>query len=369
MKTLKVLCTVLFLVFPGPAEARMEKREALFYLPGKYNFATQRVYPEFNDMLNVIDIGHGQLAEILTTARDEAQAIQRVEGDLFNQVARMFLGKERRPRFSPSEETIAPESVKRAWRVNKAFDWTHFLHRQVYDILSDDRVADKERAIREALHYYRTEPDRVFPTEMKSMHLMEGQPFSGYWKEKFPKFNGAIWAYHWLQLAANEALVEPDPGVRRKKIESAVSEFKKMFVDPGRLPKHMPMAHEVSPTFARRFPEVAATFDNLHTFHDIYMDVLTNPIVRDKRGEAYRQLSLMIDPAENLAEGSAPLPEIPVEEQQSLLQIDPDEHMVMMEMSQEEQMRFLALPDEKRKERVKEILSEGHPEGEAHPGG
>lgn len=164
MKTSNVFLIILFLFCAVlPAEARIEKRESIFYLPGKYNFATQRTYPEFNAMLNIIDIGHGALAEILITTKDEAEAIELIEKDLFNRVARMFLGKQPRPRFSPSEETVAPEAVKLAWRVNKAFDWTHCLHRQVYDILSDDRVADKNQSIREALGYYLTEPERTFP--------------------------------------------------------------------------------------------------------------------------------------------------------------------------------------------------------------
>lgn len=365
MKMFKVF-TVTLLLFCAvlPVEARIEKRESIFYLPGRYNFATQRVYPELNAMLNVIDIGHGALAEILITTKDEARAIELIEKDLFNRVARMFLGKEPRPRFSPSEETVAPEGVKLAWRVNKAFDWTHFLHRQVYDILSDDRVADKDQSIREALGYYLTEPERTFPLKIKSMQLMEGQPFSGYWKERYPRFNGAIWAYHWLQLAANEALLEPDPEARRRKIDTAVGEFKKMFSDPSRLPKHMPMAHEISPTFAKRFPEIAATFDNLHSFHDIYMDILTNPAVRNKRDAVYRQLDLMQAPRKDLE--TMPLhslPPIPIEQQQTLLQMDSEEAMAMMMMTTEEQLDFLEMPPEKRKEKVDQLKKEADHSG------
>lgn len=367
MKDLK-LFLILFLIVgnAAAAEGAFEKREAIFYLPGKYNFATRRVYPEFNAMLNIIDIGHGQLAEILITEKDEPTAIRRVEEELFNQVSRMFLGKQARPRLSPSEETIAPESAKLAWRVNKAFDWTHLLHRQVYDILSDDRVKDKDRAVLEALAYYRTEPGRVFPMDLKSMNLMEKQPFSGSWRKKYPRFNGVIWAYHWLQLVANEALVEPDPKRRGEKIDLAVREFKQMFADPARLPKHMPMAHEVSPIFAARFPEVAATFDNLHTFHDIYMDLLTDPSVTDKKKEAYRQLALMMDPNRHLEEmPSRFLPPIPVEEQQPLLQLNQEEHMAMM-MPKEEQLQFLDLSPEKRKERVDQFMKEmDHQENQA----
>lgn len=135
-------------------------------------------------------------------------------------------------------------------------------------------------------------------------------------------------------------------------MDLAVNEFKRMFVDPSRLPKHMPMAHEVSPTFAKRYPEAAATFDNLHTFHDIYMDVMTRPAVRDKRGEAYRQRSLMLDPTGNLEKmPSPPLPLIPFDQQRPLLQTDQMEHMAMMMLSTDEQMQFLKMPPNQRQKK------------------
>jgi hypothetical protein len=169
-------------------------------------------------------------------------------------------------------------------------------------------------------------------------------------------------------LAADEALLEPDPKIRREKLALAVSAFKQMFVDPSRLPKHMPMAHEISPAFARRFPEIAATFDNLHTFHDIYMDILTNPAVRDKRDEAYRQLSVMLDPKRDLERmPSLSLPSMSLEAQQSLLQMGQEEHMAMMMMSVDEQLRFIGMtPEERKKMRDKMMQKmeqmEGHSE-------
>jgi hypothetical protein len=341
----------------------LERREEIFYLYGPYNFATREVYPEFDAMLNVIDIGHAELAERLVSNRSEEEKIESIDEDLFRMVKRMFLGQKRRPRFSPAEETVAPESTKLAWKVNTAFDWSHYLHRQVYDILSDDRVKDKDRAIQEALNYYLSEPSRVFPTKIKSMKLMEEQSFSGYWRQKYPKFNGAIWGYHWLQLVANEVLLEADPKARRQQLGLAINEFKQMFIDPSRLPKHMPMAHEVAPTFAKRFPEVAATLDNLHAFHDIYMDILTNPSVREKRKEAYRQLSLMLDPKKHLETmASHPLPPIPIDQQQTLLQMDQGEHMAMMMMSTDDQIKFLKMPRNERKIKVEQMMKKmDHP--------
>jgi len=39
----------------------------------------------------------------------------------------------------------------------------------------------------------------------------------------------------------------------------------------------MPMMPEGAPEFARRFPEAAAIFDNLHMLHDNYDDILVRP--------------------------------------------------------------------------------------------
>ena len=39
----------------------------------------------------------------------------------------------------------------------------------------------------------------------------------------------------------------------------------------------MPMMPEAAPEFARRFPEAAAIFDNLHMLHDNFDDILARP--------------------------------------------------------------------------------------------
>ncbi len=331
--------------------AQFERRSGIMYLKGCYNFATGRAYSQVNAYLNVIDIGHGELAErLLTNPAKEDRTVKLIEQDLFEEVRPMFLDYRRAPRFAPAEETVAPESVKVAWKVNAAFDWTHYLHRQVYDILSDDCVKDKKEAIREAYRYYRSEPERVFPgNKLKSMDMMDNQWFSQYWREKYPRFNGAIWAYHWLQLALNEAMLEPDKALRDRNVERATETFRKMFEDPSLLPRHMPMAHEVAPTFYREFPEVSNTFDNLHTFHDIYNDILAIPAIEDKRAEVYAQLKWMLDPNQHLETMPAyPLPPIPPDRRWPLILMNHHEHMLMMILPVEEQLRFLKMPAEER---------------------
>jgi hypothetical protein len=53
----------------------------------------------------------------------------------------------------------------------------------------------------------------------------------------------------------------------------------------------MPMTGELSPNFAKEYPEIANIFDNLHMMHDTISDILSSdlfPTWEDKRSEIYR---------------------------------------------------------------------------------
>jgi hypothetical protein len=53
----------------------------------------------------------------------------------------------------------------------------------------------------------------------------------------------------------------------------------------------MPMTGDLSPEFARGYPEIANIFDNLHMMHDTISDILVTdllPTWEDKRKEIYR---------------------------------------------------------------------------------
>ena len=53
----------------------------------------------------------------------------------------------------------------------------------------------------------------------------------------------------------------------------------------------MPMTGELSPQFAREYPEIANIFDNLHMMHDTISDILVTdllPTWEEKRNEIYR---------------------------------------------------------------------------------
>ena len=341
--------------------AQIERRSEIYPLAGPYRFALRKQFPTVYRYLNVVDIGHAELAEaLLTSGGDEARSIHRIEQEAWNKVREMFLDPRKAPRLEPAEETVAPESVKVAWRLSQAFNWTHVLHRQIYDILASDFPADrKDKYIREAYAWYGREPRRAFPNRLKTHDLMEHQWFSQYWREKYPRFNGAIWAYHWYQLRLNEVMLNADKAAQRAAVDEATAEFRAMFENPELLPRHMPMAHEISPRFLARYPDIAFCFDNLHSFHDIYNDILAHPQIADKQAEVYRQLDPYLGPAQALE--TAPMHPLPAdlsrEDLRRLNQLSHLEHMTMMVMgSSQEQMAFLRQTAEERATAVEKLM-------------
>jgi hypothetical protein len=120
------------------------------------------------------------------------------------------------------------------------------------------------------------------------MDLMEGEEYGGAFRRRYPKFNGLIWAYHWLQVGLYEPLVTAKSSeARRAGVDAAVARFRAMLADPPRsMPAIMPMTAAVAPEFSRRYPEIAIIFDNLHAMHDVISDVLADSTVPMSRKRA-----------------------------------------------------------------------------------
>ena len=343
------------------ALAQIPRRSEIFELIGKYNFSLRKLYPTVERYMNVIDIGHAELAEILITGRgDESRTVPRIERGLWNKVSAMFLDPRKAPRLAISEELIAPESSKVAWRLELAFDWAHMLHRQIFDILASRFPHEqKKQWVREAYNFYRSEPSRCFPPKLKTHDLMEHQWFSQYWRAKYPRFNGAIWAYHWYQLRLNEVLLTADRDAQRRAVEENTAMFRAMFENPDLLPKHMPMGHEVAPTFLAEYPDIANAFDNLHSFHDIYNDVLAHPKISDKQAEIYGQLDVYLDPSSQIE--LAPMHALPAnlsaDDLRRLNQLSHLEHMAMMVMnSTEDELAFLRADEHARSATLESLM-------------
>jgi hypothetical protein len=118
------------------------------------------------------------------------------------------------------------------------------------------------------------------------MNLMEGQSYSLAFRKRYPRYNGLIWSYHWLQMAVYEALLAPGTAQQRKgNVEAVVGRFWALLDSaPASLPIVMPQSPEIAPVFSIRYPEAAIIFDNLHSLHDVVSDVLADPAIpRDQK--------------------------------------------------------------------------------------
>jgi hypothetical protein len=187
-----------------------------------------------------------------------------------------------------------PAYAKLAWRAKMMFDWAHILHRQVYDAYADDRLnaTQRDTLIERLTDYYLSNRKYAFTDKPKSMALMDEQYFSQTFRKTFPKFNGLIWAYHWLQVGLYEPFIEGQTKAERKAgVQATVARFWSMLDDaPSRMPKYMPMTSAIAPKFSAAHPRAAVIFDNLHMMHDIISDILTaDTIPHDLKGEMIKQ--------------------------------------------------------------------------------
>jgi hypothetical protein len=247
------------------------------YIPGAFNWQFHANYPSAERLFYAFDYGHAALYETLLTRAGADPSV--LESVMFDFIADTLLRDP--PRLPLAERAIDPEYAKLAPEAQAMFDWAHQLHRQIYDVWSDDRLpaADKDARVAELIRYYKSRRDLAFSSRAKSMTLMEGQPYSLVFRTRYPKFNGLIWAYHWLQVGLYDALLAGDTrAAREANVAAATAHFWSMLASPpARLPEMMPMTPAVAPRFAARYPEAAIIFDNLHAMHDVVSDILASP--------------------------------------------------------------------------------------------
>jgi hypothetical protein len=210
----------------------------------------------------------------------------------------------RPPRFAIPEEAVEPTYAKLAWQAKQMFDWAHVLHRQVYDVYADERLAlpVKDSLIERLTDYYLSRRDIAFTPVPKDMALMDAQPFSQVFRREHRAFNGLIWSYHWLQVGLYEPLiVGRAPAEKKQLVQSTVARFWQM-VQTERYPTVMPMTSAVAPRFSAAHPRAAVIFDNLHMMHDIISDILASPLIpaRQKRSAIYAQLAEFRDSTSNV---------------------------------------------------------------------
>ena len=275
------------------AEAQWSTSYEQFYLPGAFNWTFRRTYPGADRLFNAFDYGHAILYERLYTDPQADPSV--LEEKEYNFITKKLLISP--PRVPLEESAIEVEYAKIAPEAKMMFDWAHLLHRQIYDVLASEDMTQtaKDATIAALVRYYKTRPDLAFSSVPKNMDLMEGQPYSLAFRTRYPKFNGLIWGYHWLQVGLYEPLVA---GVsleeRQAGVGAAVARFRQMLENaPEHLPRMMPMTAAIAPMFAAKYSEAAIIFDNLHSMHDVVSDILANSIVphNQKRSEILKAAS------------------------------------------------------------------------------
>jgi hypothetical protein len=276
-----------------------DQRDEQFYYPGDFNWRFLARYPEAARLFNAFDYGHAVLYEKLLTQGAGATPALAKE---YRYLTTDLLVKP--PRFAIAEEAVMPSYAKLAWQAKQMFDWAHVLHRQIYDVYADQRIAPerKDSLIERLTDYYLSRADYAFTAVPKSMALMDEQPFSQVFRRTQPTFNGLIWAYHWLQVGLYEPMIVANsPAEAKAGLDVALARFWDM-VHSERYPRTMPMTAAIAPEFSRRHPRAAVIFDNLHMMHDIISDVLASPTIpkERKREEILQQLEEFRSPEGNV---------------------------------------------------------------------
>jgi hypothetical protein len=255
------------------------------YLRARDNWTFRRDYERADRLFNAFDYGHAILSE--TLLRFPEEGARRLEGPVYAYVTCRVLRSP--PRVPLEERAVGPTYGAQLPEAVAMFEWAHLLHRQLYDIIADERLRPDERARRaaSALRYYRSRPDLALSATPKSMELMEGQSYSLAFRRAAPRFNRLIWSYHWLQMGLYDALLNNEGHeTRRAAVDATVDRFFAMVADSSRgLPSVMPMSAAIAPRFTALYPEASIIFDNLHALHDVVSDVLASPLVPgpDKR--------------------------------------------------------------------------------------
>jgi len=270
----------------SPALAQWTAVTEQYYLPAPHNWVFRSEHPVADRLFNAFDYGHAILYEVLWSRPSASPSV--LERGQYEFITRNLLVNP--PRLPLEESAIAPDYSRLVPEAKAMFEWAHLLHRQIYDVLADNRLdeAGRDLQVSRLVAYYRTRPELAFSDKPKSMALMEGQSYSLAFRKRYPKFNGLIWGYHWLQVGLYDALLAGrTPDERSALITGAVARFRQMLIDPPRsLPYVMPMTPGIAPLFTQRYPEAAAIFDNLHSMHDVISDILANESVPRARKRA-----------------------------------------------------------------------------------
>ncbi|HEU0299738.1 MAG TPA: hypothetical protein VFR37_09795, partial [Longimicrobium sp.] len=121
-----------------PAAAQWAQVHEQFYMPAEHNWVFRRDYPQADRLFNAFDYGHAILYEVLYT-RPDAPA-SRLEDEEYRFLTGRLLVSP--PRLPLEEGAIEVAYAKLAPEAKAMFEWAHILHRQIYDVLGDERLSE-----------------------------------------------------------------------------------------------------------------------------------------------------------------------------------------------------------------------------------
>ncbi len=274
--------------------ASVTSRNQQYRLPAPYNFA---FYDTYNGAARSFYAAHYAHFGVYEVALVEGENAEEAFVQLEETIRALVVDP---PVFEPPAELIAPQWSKIAFATGSSMDWTHMLHSQLYDILTDDRVADKKAAGERAISYYLSNASAAFSTRGYGHRwMLGGGTWAGLFARKYPSINGILWGYHWHHAAVYEALMEGTPEARSRELDRVIRTFvDSVLVNP---PQTMPLTAEIAPRFSRMFPAAAQIFDNLHMMHDVVNDVMVDERLtrREKELEIERMRRNMVYAVQN----------------------------------------------------------------------
>ena len=251
-----------------PAWMYNKQRNHIYPQRGVYNNAIYNVRDLALD-LNAIAVGHAFAYEDIVTgkAKDlETKTYQKINWVLKNP-----------PKFMPDEGNISPTFGRKYGVLEQVFEWAHIFHAQTVDVLASSKLTneEKEAEIEKLYQFYLTKVPYAITGLPMNMGYLDSQPYSKAFRQKYPKVNGLFWGYHWLQGTMYDLLYEKTLEEQKQAYKQVGKQYHSQ--ELYRTDRaFMPMFAELSPKFARRFPAISNTFDNLHMLHDMVNDILAS---------------------------------------------------------------------------------------------
>ena len=275
-----------------PSWLDSKKNNEVFYKRGTYNFAIYDIPALARDM-NGVAVGHALAYEALVTGREKT-----LETTVWKQINRVLKNP---PRLMPAERFLSPTFGQKYGVLELVFDWTHTAHAQTIDNLVSSKTdnAVKDRETQSAWNHYKKEGAPFVITGLPmNMEWLDSQPYSGAFRQKYPKVNALFWGYHWLQTSVYDGLRSKTQSEQKKMYAMMGKRYHDVELSDTRRP-FMPMMGETSPIFSAQHPEIANAFDNLHMLHDMVNDILATAWMSEaqKKTQIKRALFIMSDDA------------------------------------------------------------------------